>query len=271
MRNPEELVKKLTDLGVSVNVYDFRSAKGDIPKLGSSSKYGPISLYRGFLEIGTNLIQDHLYSKQILDWNNSALDTFGSERDVVFLVHGLSQHGGHFRNLRNTLIQGGFCPVVVSYDYRSPFLEYSQKVSEDINCVLGEKERGFAIGHSTGADILKYNLITGRNLKICGSLLAAGTFNGQIPDLVSRMLFCGADDYCNPQSPKSDGILDKLSLPVSDSFVVSFENDFFVHLNASFDRDGINFLVRNMGHISGSGINDLMNQGYLEMVNFLNK
>lgn len=200
-------------------------------------------------------------------FGESSLERAGSDSKLVFLVHGLFQNEGAFLRLMKLFSTEDYLPFAVGYDYRRSFEECVGEVSEKITRVAKKipcRDKIFAIGHSTGADVLRYAANLGALEDVRGFVFSAPLTNGKFSGF-----FGNYEDYAN-FSCSGRKVVPKLQEKVTAPHItLSGLKDRFIPLYSSLDFKGDNVVLRNFGHIAGSGCNRHFNRVYLELLKFL--
>jgi hypothetical protein len=208
--------------------------------------------------------------------NEANLCSLDENSQLVFLIHGLSVPGIHldgryFMPLRRALFAKGINTFAIDYNDCLPFEEYSHQILDKINLISRQLPLSIkihAIGHSTGADILRY-LTANKCLldkpRLDKVILAAPTTNGKIKDLLDNLAFGSKVEYCNPLNKNN----------VLNSFFISNPNkpltllstgDCFIPMDVALDITGRNLIVSGAGHLAASGCNTTFNQIYLNIL-----
>jgi len=219
-----------------------------------------------------NVWDNHILWRHPIVDDNNVLEQLDGSSKLVIGIHGLLQSRKAFYRLRNSLHENGFSFLSVGYDSK-PFEQCAEEVLEELNTLSGEPHsKAFLLGHSTGADILRYlfakEKISGKRTlsdKFDGLILSAPMTNGKVPDIKDKILFRNLDlSYHNPETEKGREILayfkETLLVP---NITVPALNDSFVPLASSLDLSGINLVLGKHGHIAETGCNQQFNQVYL--------
>jgi hypothetical protein len=203
------------------------------------------------------------------------LDYASQKSNHIFLVPGLLQNSGAFATLCSLLENEGFGAIPIKYDYRMPINESADYIAEKINYASIQLNRnGIALGHSTGADNLRY--IAAKDLaKLSAYIFSAPITNGDIPNLISKIfvgnlsLFGNFINYCDPRNQEGRQNIAVFNQPISvPHMTISALRDWIVPLEASIDTNGYNLIVDGFGHLDGTGVNKKFNQVYLETIEF---
>jgi pimeloyl-ACP methyl ester carboxylesterase len=184
---------------------------------------------------------------------------------VVYLIHGLRQSPGAFKPLADLLSALGHRPVAISYDWQRPFADCAAEVAD----ALQHGDNGIAIGHSTGADALRYAAVRGWLPWLQGAIFACPCINGKKAGLLSRCLFSTAEFYCDQTRKESADILPTLAgKPPMDHVTIAALHDRFIPLESALDMHGMNVIVAG-GHMDGTGCGKRFNAVYCACVNYL--
>lgn len=184
---------------------------------------------------------------------------------VVYLVHGLRQSPGAFKPLADMLSALGHRPVAISYHWQRPFADCAAEVAD----ALQHGDNGIAIGHSTGADALRYAAMRGWLPWLQGAIFACPCTNGKIAGLLSRCLFGTAEFYCDQTREESSGILPTLAgKPPMNHVTIAALHDRLVPLASALDMHGMNVVAAG-GHMDGTGCQKRFNAVYSACVNYL--
>ena len=206
--------------------------------------------------------------------NDRNLVSLDKDSRLVFLLNGLTLDGRIFSRLRRQLEQEGIKTLALEYDDRAPFKEYCLETGDKIKSLTKSIpcQATAYLGHSTGADILRYLALTSEKRDVLLDsplLLAAPCTNGKRQDLKDKLILGNKEDYCNFALRESHETIQLLQKKVKNALTLACSRDRFVPLASAIDTQGLNLIIGNYGHLAMTGCNIRFNQLYIEVINSL--
>lgn len=185
---------------------------------------------------------------------------------LIFIIPGLQQTAGPWLPMAKRIYDSGNLSYIEEYDSKEPFEDYVRRISETLGNIWRSsltRLPTIGLGHSTGADILRWGSVKGYFPEIDGLVLSAGVTNGSIPKTLVKIMYGQQVQYCDPRTDKGERIIMEMNEPFEIPHItIAGNRDYLVPKEDCIDTSGLNWFHK-LGHVAGSGVYGPMNELYM--------